>query len=208
MRRELIIGAIALLVVLAVASQLALPRLAEDQVVDRLTAGGGTAQASISAFPALRLLFGHGDRLDVSGRGLVLPIGSQSSGSFSKLDGFDSVSVSLDDFEAGPVSVRRFELTRDGSDPYRLQSVASTTLAGLAGFGGSQFGGFLGRLALGIGAREALGPAARRPIPIRLDMELADESGRVVVVGGSGTVAGIPTGPLAELITAAIVVRL
>ena len=39
-------------------------------------------------------------------------------------------------------------------------------------------------------------------------MELRSDGGRVVVVSGGGTVAGFPTGPLAELITSAIVVRL
>jgi hypothetical protein len=208
MRRELVIGAIVLIVALAVVSQLALPRFAADRVADRLTAGGGTAQVSISAFPAIRLLFGDGDRLDVSGRGLVLPVNGEQTGTLSRLDGFDQVSVRLIDVKAGPVTVRRFVLTRDGSDPYRLRSTASTSLSDLAGFGGGELGGFLGRLALRLGAREALGSAARRPIPVELDMKLADEGGRVVVVGGSGSVAGIPTGPLAELITSAIVVRL
>ena len=39
-------------------------------------------------------------------------------------------------------------------------------------------------------------------------MRLTDDYGRLVVVSGSGSIAGIPTGPLAELVTAAIAVRL
>jgi hypothetical protein len=39
-------------------------------------------------------------------------------------------------------------------------------------------------------------------------MEMTSEDGRVQVTGGGGEVAGVPTGPLAELITAAIVVRI
>jgi hypothetical protein len=53
--------------------------------------------------------------------------------------------------------------------------------------------------------RQAVG---NRPIPIDLRMALRSDGGRAVVVSGGGTVAGIPTGPLAELITAAISVRL
>jgi hypothetical protein len=206
MRRELLLGAIAILVLLAVASQLALPRIAADRVADRLTVGGGEAHASVSAFPAVRLLFGHGDRLDVSGHGLSLP--ASGEGGLGRLNGFGSVSISLADTKVGPVTLRNFELTRDGSDPYRLRSTADTTLAGLASFGGSQVGGALGGLALRFGATATLGAAAHRPIPVRLDVQLTDEGGRAVVVGGSGSVAGIPTGPLAELITAAIAVRL
>ena len=47
-----------------------------------------------------------------------------------------------------------------------------------------------------------------QPIPVALDVELESERGRVVIVSGGGTVAGYPTGPLAELITSAVVVRL
>jgi hypothetical protein len=39
-------------------------------------------------------------------------------------------------------------------------------------------------------------------------MGLQSDDGRIVVVSGGGTVAGIPTGPLAELITSAIVIQL
>ena len=49
---------------------------------------------------------------------------------------------------------------------------------------------------------------SEEPIPIELDMELASEDGRLRVVSGSGTVAGMPTGPLAELLSSAIVVRI
>jgi hypothetical protein len=208
MRRVLIAGIIALLAVGAIASQLALPPLAEDRAADGLTARGGTAHVSISAFPAIRLLVGDGDRLDVSGSGLVLPVSDVSTDDLGRLDGFDSVSVRLSDVRAGPVTLRQFDLRRDGSNPYRLRSTGVTSLSALARFGGRSLGGFLGALALRLGARATLGAAAHRPIPIHLDMDLTDEGGRVIVVGGSGSVAGIPTGPLAELITAAVAVRI
>jgi hypothetical protein len=46
------------------------------------------------------------------------------------------------------------------------------------------------------------------PIPIELDMQLASEDGRLRVVSGGGDIAGVPTGPLAELLSSAIVVRI
>ena len=39
-------------------------------------------------------------------------------------------------------------------------------------------------------------------------MELTSDDGRITVTSGGGSVAGFPTGPLAELITRAIVVQL
>ncbi len=50
------------LIALAGASQFVIPPLAEKRIEDRLTDGGGTATASVSAFPAARLFFGDGDR--------------------------------------------------------------------------------------------------------------------------------------------------
>ena len=46
------------------------------------------------------------------------------------------------------------------------------------------------------------------PVRFVLDMPLTSETGRVQVVSGGGTVAGVPTGSLAELITSAIVIQL
>jgi hypothetical protein len=45
-------------------------------------------------------------------------------------------------------------------------------------------------------------------LPIEMSMELESDDGRIQVVSGGGTIAGYPTGPLAELLTAAIVVQL
>ncbi len=39
-------------------------------------------------------------------------------------------------------------------------------------------------------------------------MQLVSDGGRVLVTSGGGTIAGIPTGPLAELITSVVVVKL
>ena len=37
---------------------------------------------------------------------------------------------------------------------------------------------------------------------------MTSDGGRIEVIDGGGTVAGLPTGPLAELITSAIVIQL
>jgi hypothetical protein len=39
-------------------------------------------------------------------------------------------------------------------------------------------------------------------------MEMRSDDGRIRVLSGGGTIAGYPTGPLAQFITAAIAVRL
>jgi hypothetical protein len=192
------------LVLLVVAAQLALPPLAEQRVEDRLTEGGGTAQVSIDAFPAPLLLLGDGDEIEVTGDGLDLDL-DEDPEVLEPLDGFDRVDVALEKLRVGPFEVAAFELSRDGSGPYTLVSTATTTAAELAAYGADQLGIAGGPLleffATGV-------DAARRPIPIELDLEMESDDGRVRVVSGGGTVAGYPTGPLAELITSAIVVRL
>jgi hypothetical protein len=198
----LLIGlVVAALAVLILAAQLVVPGIGEGQIEDRLTENGGTATAELSATPAVRLLWGDGDSIDIHGSGLDLDL-SENPEVFDRLDGFGDVDVALEDFRAGPFDVTSFALTRDGDRPYAIRSVSSTTTSELVEFGveslGLPGGGLLG----------AFAPDGDRRIPIRLDMEMESDEGRIRVVSGGGTVAGYPTGPLAELITAAIVVRL
>jgi hypothetical protein len=203
-KRYLLI-AVALLAGLAIAAQFAIPSIAEHQVESRLTEGGGSAQASISALPAERLLFGDGHRIDVTATNLSLDLADETGNVFSKLDGFDQVHVSITDSRVGPFAIRSFALDRDGGGAYRLTSSSSTTGTALLQFGATQLGipgaGLLGAVA-------GQFSDANRAIPIEMDMQMESDGGVIRVVSGGGTIAGYPTGPLAELVTAAIAVRL
>lgn len=204
MPRWLLVVALALLA-LAAASQLVIPPIAEHRIENRLTDSGGSANASLAAFPAARLLFGDGKRISISGTGLDLDL-EQRTDVFDKLDGFDRVDVNLTEFHAGPFAVASFALTRPApSAPYHLVSSSRTTPGDLAEYGAGQLG-LPGGPLLRFFTEQALG--GNRPVPIHVDMELRSDGGRVVVVSGGGTVAGYPTGPLAELITSTIAVRL
>jgi hypothetical protein len=194
---------IAAVLVLLVAGQLLVPGIAERDVEDRLTEGGGTASVSLSAFPAVRLLFDDGSRFEARGHDLDLDL-DQRVDALERLDGFTEVDVLIDDLVAGPLEVSTFQLTRDGSEPYRLVSSAQASPAALVDLGADALGIPGGALFGGI-AGQALGDA---PLPIELDMELVSGDDGVEVTSGAGTVAGIPTGPIGELITAAIVSRL
>jgi hypothetical protein len=202
--RTLIGLVVAALAVVLIGAQLVAPGVGEGRIEDRLTENGGAAAVDLSATPAVRLLWGDGDGIEVRGSQLDLDL-SENPEVFDRLDGFGNVDVSLSDFRAGPFDVASFALVRDGDEPYAVRSVSSTTTAELVEFGvdslGLPGGGLLGLFAGGA-------PGADRPIPIRLNMEMESDDGRVRVVSGGGTVAGYPTGPLAELITSAIVVRL
>ena len=51
-------------------------------------------------------------------------------------------------------------------------------------------------------------PLAESIFGLQLDMELTSDGGHIVVTGEGGMIAGIPTGPLAELVTSVVAPRL
>ena len=199
----LLIGLAALLLV---ASQFALPALAEHRAEDRLEAGGGSASADVRAFPALRLLFGDGDSLDVRGRGLRLDLSRR--GAFGGLDGFDEVRVRLAELQAGPLHVSNLVLARpEGAGVYEMRLRGVTTPRELVGFLASQAGGGLGGLFGALAAGGLPGGGDTR-VPLRLTAQVESRGGRPSVRNADGSVAGVPAGPLAELVVGAVVARL
>jgi hypothetical protein len=188
-----------------VASQILLPNFGERRIQERLTAGGGTAEVTLGAVPAARLLFNHGERFEVTARDLALDL-DHPEPVFSKLDGFANVDISIASSKAGPFAIDEFELTRDAPGPYHLVSSGEASPEQLVDYGleGVELPGtdFIGMLFGGLVA------PADTAVPVDLDVELTSDRGRVRVVSGGGTVDGIPTGPLAELVTNAVIVRL
>lgn len=201
-----IVAALAAAVVLIlILTQIFLPGIGEGAIEDRLTENGGVANVSLSAKPAARLLWGDGDRVGVEATGVELDLQtSDDPVVFENLDRFGEVEVILNDSLAGPVELDSLILTRDGSDPYRLEARGQTSLADISEFlatssdiPGSDFlGGVLDVIGVG------------DDLDIDLDMELDSDGGRIDVVSGDGEVAGIPVTPIAELIITAIDVGL
>jgi hypothetical protein len=191
------------IVVLLVASQLALPPIAAHKVESRLERDGGTAHAEVHAFPALRLLFGSGDSLDVRGRGVRLDVHGEGA-DMGKLDGFGKVRVLITSATAGPLDVRSFSLTRSGGeDHYDLRTGAVTTPRDVAGFLGDQAGGALGGLFGDLAAGSLPGGGNTR-VPLSVTARVKSNSGHPTVSGAQGSVAGIPAGPFAQLVVGAV----
>jgi hypothetical protein len=197
---------IVVLTALAVAVQIFLPPYLADRVEARLEEDGGSAKVSLSAFPAARLLFGDGDRIEIRGGGLRTELESGAQ-PLSELDGFDEVDVRVTDFRAGPFDADGLDLTRTGKgETYDLRIDASASARDLSSYAASRFGGPLGDL-IGAIAGEAL-PFGGRPIPVAVDARVRSDGGRTRLVSGGGTVAGLPAGPLAEAILGAVIARL
>ena len=196
------------LAVLAVVLQLALPAYLAGRLEDRLEQGGGTAKVDLGAFPAVSLLAGRGGSFDASGSGLRFDVGERSEDPFERLDGFERVAVRLTDLDAGPLSIGRFELARTGrGEDYDVRVEATTTPQELAARLGSAAGGPLGGL-LGSLAGGVVPGGGRTAIPLELHATVTSDGGRPEVGEASGSVAGLPAGPLAKVVLAVVLERL
>src|SRR3989442_7492297 len=102
----------AVLVVVRVGTQLALPPIISGKIEDRLKKDGGTAHASVHALPALRLLFSEGDKLTVRANGVNIPVEQLGGGGFKKIDGFDAVGIRLSSSSVGPFSAKQILINR------------------------------------------------------------------------------------------------
>ncbi len=184
-------------------SQVIIPNKAESGVGDRLTKEGGTASVKITAFPAIRLLFNHGEELTVKARDITIPINDLRGGSFKELDGFDHVYVRLMSSAVGPFTTDRMLLTRgSGEKLYHFTYLGSTSVTQLAELA-------LGALPLQLRSlvETLTGRPGREPIPIRLDAKLESDKGKINLVSGGGTVAGLPLGGLSLSIAGAVISR-
>jgi hypothetical protein len=204
-----LLAALALAALLAaivlVSLQLALPKLAERRIGRRLTEGGGVVEVCVIARPALRLLAGEGDLLRVRGESLTIGLAGEGGG-LRALDGFAAVEIELDEISTGPFEVSRFELRRERrGGTYRLRSIARTSGAELLGFGGQHLG-IGGATTLGTLARGA--PLGTRTFAVEAEVELVARGEALEVLGGGGSVAGYPAGPVATAVAAAVARRL
>jgi hypothetical protein len=205
--RKVLLGVLATLVVLLVATQLILPSVIEGQVEKRLNRDGGKAKVSISAVPALTLLGGSGRSIEITGSDLRYDLGKREEKPFERLDGFGRVKVDLRNLDAGPVRLDSFVLTRPDKDqPYTLSMRGTSTPAELAGELGTATGGSLGGLIGGL-ASGVLGGNATS-VPLRLEATVTSRDGRPEVGSANATVAGLPAGPLTEIVLRSVLDRL
>jgi hypothetical protein len=169
------------LAALLVASQLALSPLAEGAIEGRLEEGGGRADVSLGAFPAVRLLFGHGDELKVEASAVRVEFERVE---LEQLDGFQDVSFDVERVDAGPIAVRSFTLARHGDEPYLLTMTASTTPREVARF---VFGPLLGDL-----VADPMPNEGRAKLPLTLRARIESRDGEPVLRSAEGSLAGIP----------------
>ena len=206
--RRFLAGILVALVVVAVAAQLVLPRYLSGRTEERLEEGGGSAKVTLRAFPALTLASGRGGSIEITGTNLAFDLDDRPERPFERLDGFERVQVGLDDLDAGPLAINRFELDRDGRhEAYELTVQATTTPREMASELGAQAGGALGGL-FGSLASGILPGGGSNTVPLGLTATVDSENGRTNVREATGSVAGVPAGPLTEVVVNAVLQRL
>ena len=203
--RLLAAGVAGFVILVAVGTHFLLPPYLEGRVEERLEEHGGRADVELRAVPALRLLAGHGDRIEIEGSGLEFDFDDPDRDAFERLNRFDEVEIDLTDVEAGPFETSSFRLEGLGDQRYRIEIDAAATIQDIARVAGEQFGplgGLIGSIAGGSV------PFSAAPVPIRLDGEVHADDGAVEMVSGDARVAGLPAGPVARLVTNAVLSRL
>ena len=123
-----IAAAVALLVVAFLASEVFLPRSAEDQVRDELRGTARVESVDVRAFPALKLLFGHADRV-------VVRVGDATAGTgrlaelLASTRRTDELRATVRTLTLGPLVLRDLRMRKDGP---RLRGEAAVTEDDLA----------------------------------------------------------------------------
>lgn len=198
-------------VVLGAVTQLVIPGFVERKIESNLEerSDGGEAVADVKAFPAVRLLWGSGDRLEVRGRGLEIDLAKRTDDPLGQIDGFDEVDIDLTDLIAGPVDVQAFSLVKNEDDTsYYLRMEAETTPTSLAESVGGTLGGDLGSAIAGA-ASDALLGGGEVDVPIDVEAQVSRGNGGALDVDAAqASVAGVPTGPFAEAMVQAVLENL
>ena len=200
--RRLAIRLAIVLAVLLVISQFVIPPFAENKVADRVTEHGGTANVDLSAIPALELLLGRGDKLDLDASGLSVDLEENQEEVFDKLDDFDEVKIAITDSRAGPFTISGFRVHKTAPHEYAVGIAGDGTAGDVARYAGSRLAGGFGQALAGL-ATSALG-GFDRAIPFNATMQIDTSSGTPHAQNVDGSVAGLPAGPLAQVVANAL----
>jgi hypothetical protein len=122
-------GAIVLL--LFAVSQAVLPSMAENRLEDRLAKDGKVSEVHVSAFPAVKLMFGKADDVQIRMDSFTPPAGGGGTNgggglgaALARTQATDKIDVLVGSLKTGPVTLRDARLTKDG-DTLRAEATVS-----------------------------------------------------------------------------------
>jgi hypothetical protein len=113
-------GAVGLALVLA---QVLLPRLAASRISSRVARYGTVESVSVSAWPAVKLLWGSSDSVHVHARDLAMSP-SQAASLLSQAHGTDKLEASVEGVQLGPLHLEHASLSKQG-EQLHAQALAS-----------------------------------------------------------------------------------
>jgi hypothetical protein len=114
MRRIIAIATAGVVILVLVIAQLVLPGVAADRLRDRLSKSGTVISVEVHAFPAIKLLWKHADRVVVrmgSYRSAAGPLGNL----LSETSTVGSLDASVGEFDSGLLTVRNAALRKRGN---------------------------------------------------------------------------------------------
>lgn len=115
MRRLIALGVVGVVLLVLVVAQLVLPGIATDRLRDQLSRSGTVESVKVSAFPAIKLLWGHADSVVIRMR--RYQAGASQIG--EKLGGAANVGTldaSVGELDSGALTLRDATLRKRGSD--------------------------------------------------------------------------------------------
>lgn len=190
-RRTLAAAAALTLTAAAVATNFALPSVAEDRMRDELASFGSVTKVEVAASPGLKLLFGGVDRAAVEMSSATLDSGSMDSDMLTRAGEVEVLEARIDSLRAGPFDVESVVLDKRGET---LDGSASVDIAQIERLlPGAELTVEDGKVLLGFS--ELPLPL---PIPGGLQLELAVEDGTVVARPLGAASALLPAQPLLD----------
>ncbi|MFZ0041512.1 MAG: hypothetical protein WAK93_09410 [Solirubrobacteraceae bacterium] len=127
MRRLVVVGVLVILVLVFGVGQLVLPGLAANRLRDQLSANGQVRSVSVSAFPAIKLLWHHADKVVISlGDYRLAP--SRLGSKLGQASDVGSLNASAAEFQTGLLTLRNASLVKHGNE---LSAHATVTEADL-----------------------------------------------------------------------------
>jgi hypothetical protein len=147
-------------------------------------------------------VFGGGDKLGVTARGLSVDLQQNQQDVFKQLDDFSHVNITVLDSRAGPFTIRSFRVQSTGDKTYDMAIAGDGTAGDVARYAGSRLGGSFGQALAGLAAT-ALGGFSQ-PVPFDARMQISTQNGAPEASNVNGAVAGLPAGPLAQVVANAL----
>ena len=114
MRRLIALGVAGVVLLVLIIAQLVLPGIAADRVRDQFSRSGTVLEVKVSAFPAIKLLWGDADKA-VLRLGRYRASSSAIGGKLAGLDGVGTIDASAQELNSGAITLRDAVLHKRGS---------------------------------------------------------------------------------------------